>query len=78
MAPSFLLISALIVIPVITALQFKTSFKKTIVIAEIISLFSVIGGIFVSFYLNLSTGGTIVLITICLFIVSFILKFRSR
>lgn len=65
-----LLISALIVIPVVTALQFKQSFKRTMLIAEGISLFSVITGIVISFYLNLSTGGTIVLITIGIFILS--------
>lgn len=69
-----LLISALIVIPVITALQFKKSFKETILMAEGISLFSVICGIFTSFYLNLSTGGTIVLITIAVFIFSLLVN----
>ncbi|MBI5123664.1 metal ABC transporter permease [Candidatus Roizmanbacteria bacterium] len=63
-----LLIAALIVIPVVTALQFRKSFKQTIIIAEIISVFSVIAGIISSFYFNLSTGGTIVLITISIFI----------
>jgi len=65
-----LLIAALIVIPVVTALQFKKSFFQTLIIAEVISLFSVVSGIMTSFYLNLSTGGTIVLITIALFICS--------
>lgn len=65
-----LLISALIVVPVVAALQYKRSFKETIIIAEGISLFSVISGIFVSFYLNISTGGTIVLIAIFCFIFS--------
>ena len=69
-----LLISALIVIPVVTALQFKVSFKKTIFVAEIISLFSVIFGIILSFYLNLSTGGTIVLIAITTFVSTLIIK----
>ncbi len=59
-----LLIAALIVIPVVTALQFKKSFKQTILIAEVISVFSVITGIIASYYLNLSSGGTIVLLTI--------------
>jgi len=62
-----LLIAALMVIPVITALQFKKSFKKTIIYAEAVSVFSVIAGIYVSFYLNLSTGGTIVLSMLALF-----------
>ncbi len=72
-----LLISALIVIPVVTALQFKQSFKKTIIYAEVISIFSVVVGIFLSFYLNVSTGGTIVLITIVIFITSLLLNKES-
>jgi zinc transport system permease protein len=63
-----LLIAALIVVPVITAIQFKKGFGRTIIYAEIISLFSVITGIFVSFYFNLSTGGTIVLIMLAIFL----------
>ncbi len=62
-----LLIAALIVIPVVTALQLKKSFMGTIVYAEVVSLFSVVSGIFVSFYFNLSTGGTIVLIMLAIF-----------
>lgn len=59
-----LLISALIVIPVVSALQLRTSFFKTILISEIISVFSVFSGILSSFYLDLSAGGTIVIINI--------------
>ncbi len=69
-----LLISALVVIPVVTALQLHKSFKQTIFWAEVISLFSVVSGIFTSFYLNLSTGGTIVIISLIIFIIIFISK----
>jgi len=62
-----LLISALLVIPAITALQFKKSFIPTILIAEVISIISVILGVVVSFYLNLAPGGTIVLINLFIF-----------
>src|SRR5258708_17062970 len=62
-----LFISRLIVIPVVAALQLKKRFKQTIVIAQAISLFSMVTGIFSSFYLNLSAGGTIVLITLFIF-----------
>lgn len=72
-----LLISALIVLPVVTSLQFKKSFKKTIMIAELISIFSVISGIFLSFYLNLATGGTIVLINIFFFSTAFLIKSKN-
>lgn len=69
-----LLIAALIVIPVITALQFKKSFLKTLFLAEAISIISVIAGIILSFYANLSTGGTIVLLTIVFFILTLVFK----
>jgi zinc transport system permease protein len=69
-----LLISALVVIPVLVALQFKQSFKKTILIAEVVSLCAVIAGIFISYYLNLSAGGTIVLILAGTFCVSLLRK----
>lgn len=69
-----LLIAALVVIPIVTALQMKKSFKQTIFIAEIISVFSVISGIITAFYLDLSPGGTIVLITIGIFIITTLLK----
>jgi len=69
-----LLISALLVIPVITALQFRKGFNTTIIIAEALSVFSVLAGIISSFYLNLSAGGVIVLIMIALLILTFIAK----
>jgi len=69
-----LLIAALMVIPVVTALQYKRGFKETIFIAEVISLFSVITGIFISYYLNLSPGGAIVLLALIIF--SLTLLFR--
>ncbi len=71
-----LLIAALIVIPVVSALQFKKSFKQTIFIAEVISVFSVITGIFASYYLNLSSGGTIVLISLSIFVAAYLIKNR--
>ncbi|MBI5412264.1 metal ABC transporter permease [Candidatus Peregrinibacteria bacterium] len=62
-----LLISALIVFPVITALQFKKGLKTTIIYAEIISIISVLIGIVASFYLNLAAGGVIVLVMVIIF-----------
>lgn len=69
-----LLISALIVIPVVTALQLKKSFLHTIFYAEGISLFSVIAGIVSSFYLNLPAGGAIVIIALAIFVLSLFLN----
>lgn len=69
-----LLISALLVVPVVTALQFRKSFTTTVFIAEAVSLLSVFSGIIVSFYLNTSSGGLVVLIMLAIFSVVFVMK----
>lgn len=65
-----LLIGALMVIPVLTATQFKKSFKQTLVLALGFSFFSVITGLFTSFYLNLPSGAGIVAAALILFSLS--------
>jgi zinc transport system permease protein len=61
-----LLVSALLIIPPVTALQIARSFRLTIILAAILSAFSVTGGIILSFVLNLPSGGVIVLLNIVL------------
>lgn len=63
-----LLIGALMVIPVITAIKFGKSFKQILAYSVIISLISVISGLFLSYYLDIASGGTIVLVTLVFFI----------
>ncbi|MBX2866533.1 metal ABC transporter permease [Candidatus Kaiserbacteria bacterium] len=65
-----LLISALIVIPVLAALQLKQSFLRTLLYAEFVSLFSVTSGMLLSFYFDLATGGVIVLVALFLFLLT--------
>lgn len=65
-----LLIGALMVIPVIAAMQFERSFRRTMVIAVGISLFSTVTGLYASYYLGYASGGTIVLIAIAIFLLS--------
>ncbi len=72
-----LLIGALMVIPALTAMQFKKNFKLTIILAIIFALISVIIGLFASFYLNLASGGTIVLTALMFFVLSLIISKRS-
>jgi len=69
-----LLISALIVMPVVSALQFRRDFFHTVLYAEMISIFSVIAGIIASFYFDLSAGGTIVLLMLAIFFIIYIIK----
>lgn len=62
-----LLISALMVIPVITAMQLGMSFKRTLALSIVISVLSVIAGLFASYYLSLASGGTIVVVMLIVF-----------
>lgn len=72
-----LLISALLVIPAVTALQWRTSFLKTMLIAEGVSVFSVLSGIFISYYFDIAAAGAIVLIMLSLFLTSVLLHRAS-
>ncbi len=63
-----LLIGALMVIPTLAAMQFRVGFQQTWKISVIISVLSVLLGLISSFYLNLASGGTIVLFTVGFFL----------
>ena len=65
-----LLIGALMVIPVVTAMQLRQSFLKTILASILFSFIAVIAGLFLSYYVNLAAGGTIVVISLFLFAVT--------
>lgn len=69
-----LLISALLVLPAVAALQFRKNFLTSVIIAEALSIGSVLIGIIASFYLNASAGGVIVLLLLVLFGVIFSIK----
>ena len=69
-----LLISALIVIPNITAMMFGKGFKKTVFISMSIAVISVISGILVSYFLNVAPSGTIVVITVGILVGTLVLK----
>lgn len=69
-----LLIGALMVIPVLTAMQYQQNFRRTIQLAILFSLVSVIGGLLSSYYLNLASGGTIVVIALILFGISLLAR----
>ena len=62
-----LLTSALLVIPTITALRVARNFRHTMWIAVFCSLFAVVAGMTMSFYLDIAAGGAIVLMALLLF-----------
>ena len=56
-----LIVSSLMVIPVTCAMQVANSYKKTVIYSVLFALLFTIVGLFLSYYLNLKPGGTIVL-----------------
>jgi len=62
-----LLISALFVIPNVTAIMYGKGFKQTAILSISFSIFSVVTGILLSYVLNITPAGTIVLLSIGLF-----------
>jgi zinc transport system permease protein len=69
-----MLISALLILPAVSALQLAKGFKTAIVLAALIGMATVVTGIFVSFIMNLPTGATIVIINFIFFIATFCLR----
>ena len=69
-----LLIGALMVIPVLAALQMANSFRSTVVLSVIFAETSVIVGLILSYIFNTPSGSAIVLVSIVLFFLSLLLK----
>ncbi len=73
-AVGILLTSALLILPAVTSLQVSKGFKASLLISSLVGALSVIGGIFISFGLNLPTGATIVILNFIIFILVFVLR----
>lgn len=65
-----LLIGALMVIPVISAMQYGRGFRFTLILSVVFSLISVIAGLFASYYFGLASGGAIVMVALVIFLLS--------
>jgi zinc transport system permease protein len=66
-----MLVSAMLILPPLIALQLSLNFKMTIVAAVLFSILSVICGIITAFLLNLPAGGTIVIFNIAFLLLVF-------
>ena len=67
-----LLIGALMVIPTVSALQYRVGFMQTVLISLSIAISSVVAGMILSFYFSLPSGATIVLCVLTVFILSLV------
>ena len=69
-----LLISALFVIPNVSAIMYGKGFKQTAIISISFSIFSVVAGILISYIFDITPAGTIVLLSIGLLAVTMGIK----
>jgi zinc transport system permease protein len=69
-----LLVSALLILPPVTAFQISKSFKGAVAYSCIFSVMSVFTGIFLSFTFNLPAGATIVMLNISIFLIILFVK----
>jgi len=69
-----MLVSALLILPALTALQLSVSFRTTMIAAVSVAVVAVLCGIIFAFLLNLPAGAMIVLVNICFFLLFFAVK----
>jgi zinc transport system permease protein len=65
-----LLVSSLMTLPVASSMRLSTGFKMTIFLSIIFGEIAVIGGLFLAYHLSLAPGGTIVMISVLILIVT--------
>ncbi|WP_121611757.1 metal ABC transporter permease [Mesobacillus foraminis] len=73
-----LLVSSLMTLPVAASIRLSRGFKQTILFSVIFGEASVIGGLFLSYYLDLAPGGTIVMIAVLILLVTVLIKKLSN
>ena len=69
-----MLVSALLILPAVTALQIAKGFKVAMIISILVATLSVLAGITISFYLDLPAGATIVMFNVVLFSIALAIK----
>ena len=69
-----MLVSALLILPALTALQLSVSFRATMIAAVAFSILAVVCGIVFAFLMNLPAGATIVLLNIFFLLLVFVAK----
>ncbi len=74
-----LLVSSLMTLPVAASLRFANGFKQMIVYSIVFGEMSVMGGLFLSYELDLAPGGTIVMLAVLILIIAILIdKWKNR
>jgi zinc transport system permease protein len=69
-----LLVSSLMTLPVAASIRIAKGFKQTIFYSILFGELSVLGGLIISYYLDLAPGGTIVMIAVVILIITIMFK----
>lgn len=69
-----LLVSAMITLPVATAMQWAKSFKQTFIYAILFGELAVVFGLTAAFYLDIASGGAVVLLSVLFLLISIVIK----
>lgn len=69
-----LLVSALMTLPIASAMRVTSSFKQLMVVSVIFGEIAVIIGLLLSYYLNISPGGTIVLVSLLILLATVLVR----
>jgi manganese/iron transport system permease protein len=77
-AAGIVLVAALLVTPAATAFQLTTRFQSMMIVSACVGVFSSIGGLYASYYLNAASGATIVLAATACFFLAMIFSPKRR
>lgn len=69
-----LLVSSLMTLPVAASIRVAKGFKQTIFLSLVFGEISVLGGLFTAYYLDLAPGGTIVMLSVLILILTILYK----
>lgn len=59
-----MVVSSLLTLPVATAMQFQAGFRRTLALSILFSLIQMLGGLVLSYYLNVAPGGFTILLSV--------------
>ncbi len=72
------MVSSLLVLPVATAIQVGKGFKNSLFLSIIFALVSVICGLLLSYYLDIASGGAIVLLSVLMLVIVLIYNMAKK
>ena len=69
---------SIMIIPAVSALCLKKGFKTTWILSTVFAIIGVSLGLFLSFYISIPSGATIVIVLLSIFILTLIFSKKSR